>query len=264
MTEKNEFGQWKTPMNLGKPINSPADDISFHLFIDGVSGIFTSNREGSDDDIYFFHPKDSLSFLSKEVDFHRPIIHTIDIQHKDTSVIVTEKPKEEIKETPKEEQKIEDKKQEEIKEMPKPIALEKVNNLDSFFVQLNKIKSDYTFKIKEKTTFLLEKIHFDEKMELDSLSKNQLNLLKNLLDSFPVSIQILVHTAAKGKEKDNLERSKKQGLRIVKYLADKGINRERLRSKGMGETLPRCGKDCQDRFGLDEEQANERIEIKLK
>ncbi len=262
MSEKNEVGQWKTPVNLGKPINSPADDISFHLFIDGLSGMFTSNREGSDDDIYFFYPKDSLNFLSKEVEFHRPMVQTIDIQQKDTSTVIHDNSKEEAV-LPKE-QKTEAEKQEEIKDIPKVIVTAIENNLDSFIVQLRKTKSDSTFKIKDKTTFLLKNIHFDDKMELDSLSKNELNILKNLLDSFPISVQILVHTAAKGKEKYNLERSKKQGLRIVKYLTEKGINRERLRSKGMGETQPRCGKDCQERFGLEEDQTNERIEIEIR
>ena len=44
----NGFGRyWKKPINLGQPINSPADDYLFRLSNDGLSGILTSNRAGT-------------------------------------------------------------------------------------------------------------------------------------------------------------------------------------------------------------------------
>ncbi len=53
-TEMTEDGNWATPQNLGRPINSPLDDIS--IFINGNEdqGMFTSSRNGGDDDIYLF------------------------------------------------------------------------------------------------------------------------------------------------------------------------------------------------------------------
>jgi outer membrane protein OmpA-like peptidoglycan-associated protein/tetratricopeptide (TPR) repeat protein len=58
VTEKDQDGQWTTPRNLGRPINGPLDDISIYLEAGGESGMFTSSRDGGDDDIYFFqaHP----------------------------------------------------------------------------------------------------------------------------------------------------------------------------------------------------------------
>lgn len=47
---------WEEPINLGRPINSSFDDISIFVNADGFSGLFTSAREGGDDDIYFFSP----------------------------------------------------------------------------------------------------------------------------------------------------------------------------------------------------------------
>ena len=256
-TERDGTGHWTKPQNLGKPINSPSDDISFNLFHDGLSGLFTSNREGGDDDIYFFRPKDSLNFLKTEIAYRMPTI-SVFVEQKDT----LQKSNEQII-IPKNEEKTPEKVIE--KEVEKPIVapLEKVNNLDSMFVLLEKNKLDTNIKISKKMSFLLEKIHFSSKMELDSLSKSELDKVKILLETYPVNLQIMVHTSLGGKEKDNLERSKKQGLRIVKYLTEKGIVRERLRSKGMGETQPRCEKDCMERFGLEENQANERVELKV-
>lgn len=252
-TEHDENGRWTKPQNLGKPINSPSDDISFSLFTDGTAGIFTSNREGGDDDIYFFHPKDSLNFLKQEVAYRMPSVAAF-TEQKDT----TQRQETKI-EAQKEAKKIEE------KEAEKPIivALEKINNLDTMLVLLEKNKTDTIFKISKKMSFLLEKIHFSSKFEIDSLGKMELDKVKNLLETYPINLQILVHTSKDGKEKDNLERSKKQGLRIIKYLTEKGIVRERLRSKGMGETQPRCEKDCLERYGLEENVANERIELKI-
>ncbi len=54
VTYKDENGAWQSATNLGKPINSPLDDISIYLANDQRSGYFTSSRSGGDDDIYIF------------------------------------------------------------------------------------------------------------------------------------------------------------------------------------------------------------------
>jgi len=54
MTQKKSDGTWTTPINVGKPINSPADDISIFISADGQKGMFASSRNGSDDDIFLF------------------------------------------------------------------------------------------------------------------------------------------------------------------------------------------------------------------
>ena len=53
-TEENEEGVWSTPVNVGRPINSPNDDISIFFKDNNREGLFTSSRSGGDDDIYFF------------------------------------------------------------------------------------------------------------------------------------------------------------------------------------------------------------------
>ncbi|MBI1226335.1 MAG: OmpA family protein [Bacteroidetes bacterium] len=54
VTYKDENGAWQPATNLGKPINSPLDDISICVAPDLKSGLFTSSRSGGDDDIYVF------------------------------------------------------------------------------------------------------------------------------------------------------------------------------------------------------------------
>ncbi len=56
-------GEFVDVINLGKPLNSPSDDFGFFAREGGVTGYFTSNREGGPggDDIYEFVYTPSLS-----------------------------------------------------------------------------------------------------------------------------------------------------------------------------------------------------------
>ena len=76
-SKQDENGNWSTPVNLGRPINSSFDDITIFLNEDGQSGLFTSSREGGDDDIYLFE-------LLKE---GKGIV--LDMEEKDTSAATT-------------------------------------------------------------------------------------------------------------------------------------------------------------------------------
>ena len=55
-TDAKAEGQWGTPENIGAPINSKDDDVTFTLNDNGECGFFTSNRAGGAgrDDIYSF------------------------------------------------------------------------------------------------------------------------------------------------------------------------------------------------------------------
>ena len=55
-------GDWKEAINIGKPFNSSSDDFGFYIEKDGLSGLFSSNREGGIgmDDIYFWRIDQSL------------------------------------------------------------------------------------------------------------------------------------------------------------------------------------------------------------
>ena len=54
-TRQNPDGSWQKPVNLGKPINSSLDDISISIERGGKRGLFTSAREGGDDDVFLIY-----------------------------------------------------------------------------------------------------------------------------------------------------------------------------------------------------------------
>jgi hypothetical protein len=65
VTTQHENGAWTTPVNLGRPLNSPMDDITFYLLSDGKSGYFSSTRDGGDDDLYHWWTTDPAAGASE-------------------------------------------------------------------------------------------------------------------------------------------------------------------------------------------------------
>lgn len=64
-----ENGSWQKPVNVGKPINSSYDDISISLDESMESGMFTSARDGGDDDIYLFKIMEGINAELESLDF---------------------------------------------------------------------------------------------------------------------------------------------------------------------------------------------------
>lgn len=67
VSEMDDQGEWQKPINLGKPINSPLDDISVFLNEDETEGMFTSARDGGDDDIYLFRVGEGTDYRALAV-----------------------------------------------------------------------------------------------------------------------------------------------------------------------------------------------------
>ena len=43
-SKKDSLGNWKKPVNIGYPINSEYDDLSFFVSADGRTAYFSSNK----------------------------------------------------------------------------------------------------------------------------------------------------------------------------------------------------------------------------
>ncbi len=89
-----------------------------------------------------------------------------------------------------------------------------------------------------------------------------LNNLVNLLDNYPeMKIKLTSHTDARGKKGYNKRLSKRRAEAVVKYLMAKGINKNRLQAKGMGEEV--MINDCYDGVTCSElqHQENRRTEF---
>lgn len=84
-----------------------------------------------------------------------------------------------------------------------------------------------------------------------------------LLNSKPVSIELMSHTDARGNDSFNMSLSQQRANSVVNYLVSKGISRSRLTGKGFGETrlVNRCsnGVECSEA----EHRKNRRTEFRV-
>lgn len=89
------------------------------------------------------------------------------------------------------------------------------------------------------------------------------NLLELMQDKPTLNIEIRSHTDSRGNADYNMSLSEQRAQSVVNYLVSKGIDRERLMSRGFGETklLNKCadGVECTD----SEHQENRRTEFRI-
>ncbi len=254
VTELDENGEWTTPTNLGGPINSPSDDISIFISENEEQGLFTSSREGGDDDIFL------VSFIPQAIAVNQVIkqetkesttssqIPSIDNETIPVSIeIDAEKPAWKLpdnKEIAKE--KIPEFKENEPNE-EEVITKEdflKAENLDRDHYHLPTIQffeGDYfiTFKIAK---------------ELDQVA--------DLLKKRPtLKIEISTHTANLGSFDEKMDLTQKRADGILDYLQRKGIDKERIIAKGYGgqQPLNKCLLDID--CSIEEHSVNDRVEV---
>lgn len=127
------------------------------------------------------------------------------------------------------------------------------------------VKTDFKlFPLDVGTVVRLDNIYYDlakwairpdAAVELDKL-------VQTLNDNPTVSIELSSHTDCRGKDAYNLSLSEKRARSAVDYLIKQGIAKDRLTSKGYGETKPVETCDCA-KCSEDQHQRNRRTEFKV-
>lgn len=118
---------------------------------------------------------------------------------------------------------------------------------------------------KEAEMIIFENIYYDlNSTNIKSESLSKLDQIVNALKQNPsLKIFVLSHTDSRGDDAYNLTLSQNRAEEVVKYFISKGIKKERLNAKGMGETqiANRCSNnvDCSET----EHQLNRRTEFKF-
>lgn len=117
-------------------------------------------------------------------------------------------------------------------------------------------------KVDDELRIVLENIYFDfAKYSIKEESTISLNKILKVLNENPnIKLAINAHTDIRGNDAYNLKLSNKRAASAVKYLIKNGIDKNRLTSKGYGETKPLI--DCETKSCTDEEhESNRRIEF---
>lgn len=125
-------------------------------------------------------------------------------------------------------------------------------------IELNKMQLD--------RSYALNNIYYDfNKASLRPEAKDELNKLISILNDNPgIKVQIGSYCDSRGNDNYNMVLSRKRAESVVNYLVANGIKRERLTSKGYGET--ELVNDCANGVKCTEEehQQNRRTDFKVK
>ncbi|MFC7774387.1 OmpA family protein [Flavobacterium sp. GCM10027622] len=256
---KNEFS---SPVNLGKTINSSADEVAF-ILANKTKGYFTSDRNGGlgSYDIYRFDlQKTPISLqgvahenLSK-IALPNTELVLIDENGKEIEKQITdEQGNYQFNVEPLEVYSIVAKK-EGYNNFELPIITSAGNSFAN--VALHQKKAEVT-----KNAIIVEKVYFDyNQSTLKKESTLSLNKIYDVLIANPeMKITINAHTDTRGSEKYNLILSEKRATTALQYLIKKGIDSSRITSKGYGESLPLS--NCKDKCTEQEFNADRRIEF---
>jgi len=102
-------------------------------------------------------------------------------------------------------------------------------------------KRDYGLIPISEKPIIIENIYYEfDKDDLTPLAKQTIDteLYPLLLDNPAIIIEIRSHTDSKGKETYNQSLSQRRAQSVVNHLMAKGIDKNRLKASGYGETLP--------------------------
>ncbi|TNE53287.1 MAG: hypothetical protein EP338_12185 [Bacteroidetes bacterium] len=241
-------GSWDTPVNIGYPINSKADEIGVFVSTNGKLAYFSS-RVGGDWNIYQFElypearPK-PVAMIKGDLkgDDGKPVSDaTIEVAYEDGKV-------EKVKVNG------DDGKYAAIVKLDKPqdvmVSVKKEGHaFDSKLVT----KEDLTAKtvvrgkkmdvkpLKEGEAYTINDILFETSSY--SLTKKSKFILQQfarfLQENESITIMIQGHTDDVGNDAENMKLSENRAQSVKKYLIELGVEGKRLSAKGFGETRPK-------------------------
>lgn len=243
--------RYTTPLNLGKTINTSADEVAFILATKN-RGYVTSNRATSlgSYDIYRFELQKNVTTLNglvsekqSKIVLPNSKISLIDEDGKEVATQITNSNGGyNFEVEPLGNYSIVAKKDGYL-DFELPIITANENSITN--IELNQTKAEIVAN-----TIAIENIYFDfNKTSIKTESTLSLNKILEVLNANPeMKIAINAHTDSRGSDKYNMILSEKRAQEAKQYLIKKGINSDRLEAKGYGETKPlsNCTTNCTD------------------
>jgi outer membrane protein OmpA-like peptidoglycan-associated protein len=240
--------KWSKPKNIGYPINSEADDLSFFVSTDGTTGYFSSNKIGSSGkynlyafDLYQDARPEKVVFIKGEIkdEFDIPVfdskvelksvttqrVTTVDVDSFSGKYVATAIFDDDF-----------------VLTVKKPDHIYQSRYID---------KDSAIFEAPVEINFEIEKVEAGKTYELHDIlyptnSAELSNRSRVILDEFIVFLRdnpgirvtIYGHTDDVGDDAFNLDLSKRRALSVYDYLTGKGIPSSRLSWQGYGKTRP--------------------------
>lgn len=268
---KIENGKFTSPINIGYPINTDADETCFFVNSEGSIAFYASNaleENFGNTDIYFFdlykqaQPTKVITLKGKILydDFRKGNQALLEIKNLKTNRIIASTTSD----------KTNDKYL-----LALPIGEEYAMNVtcngylfysENFSLKeindsISTIEEDITLQaIKEGQGVVLKNIFFEtNSFELKQESNAELQTLLELMQRNPnIRIEISGHTDNVGKDDYNLTLSENRAKNVKLWLTNNGIDSQRIVAKGYGKTKP-----IADNTTEEGRQQNRRTEFKI-
>jgi outer membrane protein OmpA-like peptidoglycan-associated protein len=265
---------WSAPENVGYPINTPDDDLYYVISPNGLKSYFSSFRKGGigEKDNYmatFLERKETPLTLLKGM-----VIDELGKGVHDVEIIVTDNETEEI------------------------VGIYNTNNKSGQYLFILTPGKNYNityqaeghlfysenmeiplntnyYEIKRAiildpivvgAKITLKNIFFDfDKATLRTISNVEIKNLVSIMNKYPaIKVEISGHTDNKGNAMYNKKLSEARAQAVVARLTASGINANRMKAKGYGETKPAASNEKADGSDdADARQLNRRVEFKI-
>jgi len=243
-----EDGKWGKARNIGFPINTAEDEVSFFVSTDGHYGYFASNKyQGAGGwDIFSFdlYPEarpEKVLFVKgelKDEEKKEPVQAKIELKNAKTKK-VTEIPVDSITGEYAAVVLFRNDYIMTVKKEGYGYESKYIADVDSTSSEPKRI--DLEIKpIKVGESYKLNDIYFEtDKFELKSESKSIIDGFKEFLDENPnIKIAIQGYTDDVGNDEYNLKLSENRAQSVYDYLLVLGTNAARMTFKGYGEAMP--------------------------
>jgi outer membrane protein OmpA-like peptidoglycan-associated protein/tetratricopeptide (TPR) repeat protein len=260
---------WSVPENMGYPLNTTKDDFAYVENLDGVTGYFSSNRDGADQ-VYEFrknepdrHPvfylAGMITLKNKKVPLPDVTVTAVEIPGDIVSTVLSDS-------AGMYSMKLEASKKYKVYARKNMHYTANVELSTEGKTQSELLQQDFDIEpIVMQKAIVLENIFYDyDKWDIRADAAAGLDKLVNILKDNPeIKIELSSHTDARGNDKYNLTLSEKRAKAAVDYIVSKGIDASRLVAKGYGETklVNHCGNGV--KCSPEEEGQNRRTEFKV-
>jgi outer membrane protein OmpA-like peptidoglycan-associated protein len=246
-SRQNPDGTWNKPKNLGAPINTQNDEVSFFVSLDGKQGFFSSDKlKGpGGKDLFRFplyaeaRPKE-VKLIKGEInaDLNVPRDAEVEIKNLNTKETV----KVAVDKTDGKFVAIVDADQDYLMTMKKEgmafnsILIEKETQTETGVVkaelEMKKIETGKTYDIRN-VYFATNSVEINQKTE--AILEAFADFLKT---NSTLRVSIQGHTDNIGDDEANLLLSENRAKAVADLLQNKGVSSNRITYKGFGETRP--------------------------
>lgn len=259
-SSRNEDGSWSKPENLGYPINTTEDDVFFVPTPDEKHAYYSSakNNGFGDQDLYFLtivKAKKKIIIINgivADAETLKPLEADIEIISKNKNKLFSRLSSNEKDGYYYTNLMFDDSyeitaKSNGYESATHTVSVDKNDTREKIVldIYLNKEKQEIVVVKKEDTLKVgdiirINNILYDfDKASLRPESIKELNHIITILNDYPtIKLEISSHTDSRGSDSYNMGLSERRAESVVNYLIKQGISKDRLVSKGYGESQP--------------------------